>query len=208
MAPNYSFFCLLFSNGAQPRKPRLPLSECFDSDCKGLFSCTNTTSKVSKPLPVPSCPPCTPRVLQGRILSHQDPLHCFGSCHGPRWENSLPRSLFPRVLCLSQQRAPSSEGCGEMVLLSQTSNSTLGFYWKAKIKAGQKGLIHPWDPLRAPGATALGFPDPKLVSLVALGGFFFLEFLELVPDPVSAFHLSWQFPVASVLLSSWGGQMA
>lgn len=54
----------------------------------------------------------------------------------------------------------------------------------------------------------LGFPDPKLISLVAPGGFFFLEFLELVPDPVSAFHLSLQFPVASVLLSFWGGQMA
>lgn len=95
-----------------------------------------------------------------------------------------------------------------MVLLSQTSSSTLNSYWEPEVKAGEKRLIHPCNPLRAPRATALGFPDPKLISLVALGGLFFLEFLELVPDPVPAFHLSWQFPVASVLLSSWDGQMA
>lgn len=46
-----------------------------------------------------------------------------------------------------------------------------------------------------------------MVSLIALSGFFFLEFLELVLDPVSAFHLLWQFLIASVLLSSCSRQM-
>lgn len=146
-----------------------------------------------------------PRVSQGHILHHQHPLHCFVPCHGLRWKISLPRCLFPGVLCLPHRKEPPAL---EMVLLSQTSSSTLSSYWEPEIKAGEKRLIHPCNPLRAPRATALGFPYPKLISLVALGGFFFLEFLELVPDPVPAFHLSWQFPVASVLLSSWDGQMA
>lgn len=149
---------------------------------------------------MPSCPPG----------GHRDI-----SCTKPSTASYLATEKFPAQIRFSQssvsvsgKEAPGSEVCREMVLFSQTSGSTLGSYWEPEIRAGEKGLIHPRDPLQAPGATELGFPDPKLVSLVAPGGFFFLEFLELVPDPVSAFHLSLQFPVASALLSSWGGQMA
>lgn len=158
MASNYSFFCLLFSNEAQPRKSWLPLLECFDSGtANGLVSWTNMTMNVPKLLLVLSCPPhkskgtschgeirCTIRIPSATL--------CLSMVHGGKI-SLLPSSgpFFPSVplgaVSVPGKKATSSEVCDEMVALSQTSGPTVSLYWDPEGEVEEKGLILPWYPL-------------------------------------------------------------
>lgn len=110
MAPNYSFFCLLFSNGAQPRKPRLPLWECFGSGLQRAHFLHKHHQPSPRAPAGPLPPPVYPQGVTGTHPAPSAPLHCLVSCHGPRWKNSLPRSLLPRALCSSREESPQLRG--------------------------------------------------------------------------------------------------
>lgn len=119
MASNYSFFCLLFSNRAQPRKSCLPLLECFDSGtANSLDSWTNTTVKVPKVPLVLSYPPHTPK---GMGVMGRYPAPSASSPHILAWPETEtfpsfpPRVPFspvsPKTLCLSWGRKPPAWSC-------------------------------------------------------------------------------------------------
>lgn len=150
MAPNYSFFCLLFSNGAQPRKSSLPLRECFDSGLQRAHFYTNTAAR--SPLP-----PGYPQGVTGTHPAPPAPPPLPGVLPRPKMEIFPAQIPFPQSsVSVPRKRAPSPEGCAEMVLLSQTSSSTLGSYWEPEIKQEKRagsipGILsklqepQPWD---------------------------------------------------------------
>lgn len=152
MASNYPFFCLLFSNGAQPRKSWLPLLECFDSGtANGLISWTNMTMKVPKLLQVLSCPPRTPKGAGCHdeipcTISIPSATACLSMARDRKM--SLLSSPFSRVpsgaVSVPGKKATSLEVCDEMVALSQTSGPTI--------------------ILGARGGSRIKGPDPSSVS--------------------------------------------
>lgn len=101
MAPNYSFFCLLFSSGAQPRKPRLPLPQCFDSGLQRAHFLHKQGPQA------PAGALLSPRGSQGHILHHQHPLHCLVSCHG---KIPCPDPFFPEFCVCPREGSPRLGG--------------------------------------------------------------------------------------------------